>query len=181
MGGSFFPLLAPFVPRSVVLLGLGAAALAFGVLDGLRLSSPRIAVWLARRIPLFREEEQHRPTGSTYFIAASLLAFLIFDVEIAANALLLHAVGDPVAAAVGSRWGRHRWRGKSLEGSLACLAVAGAIGGLFQLTGLGLDLPLLALAALATTLYEFLPLPVDDNLRVPLLTAGTIALAGGLL
>lgn len=158
-------------------MGLAIAGVTFGAMETLRLSSPAVSAWLARRIPLFREEEQHRPTGSTYFIAAALVCFLVFDTNVAANAVLFQAVGDPVAAAVGSQWGRRRWRGKSLEGSLAYMAAALVAGGLLLPTHLGLGVPLLVLATLAAALFEFLPLPVDDNLRVPVLTAVVIAVA----
>ena len=164
----------------MVLLVLGTAMLAFAAMECLRLGWPPAGDWMAGHIPILREGERHRPTGSTYFVAGALFTFLVFDIDVAANAVLLLAVGDPVAAAVGSRWGRHRWRGKSLEGSLACLVAAGVAGALLLPTHLGLSLPLIGLAAVATALFELLPLPVNDNLRVPLLTAGVIALARSL-
>lgn len=176
-GGSVFPLLALFVSRETVLVGLAVAGVAFGAMDTLRLVSPTVSAWMARRIPIIRAAEQHRPTGSTYFVAGALVCFLVFDADVAANAVLLQAVGDPVAAAVGSRWGRHRWRGKSLEGSLAYMAAAVIAGGLLLPSHLGLGMPLLALAAVSAALLEFLPLPVDDNLRVPVLTAVVTAVA----
>lgn len=162
-------------------MGLAVAGVAFGAMETVRLSFPSVSAWMARRIPIIRAEEQHRPTGSTYFVAGALVCFLVFDIGVAANAVLFQAVGDPVAAAVGSKWGRRRWRGKSLEGSLAYVAAALVSGGLLLPSHLGLGVPLLALGALAAALFEFLPLPVDDNLRVPVLAAAVIAAARAVL
>ncbi len=177
VGGSVFPLLALVASRQTVLLGLALAGAVFGAVDVLRLGSASVSAWTSQHIPMLREEERHRPTGSTYFVAGALVVFLVFDTSIAANAVLIQAVADPAAAVVGSRWGRHRWKRKSLEGSLAYLVAAIAAGSVLLPTYLGLGLPLLALAALVAAAFEFLPLPVDDNLRVPVLTAVVLATA----
>lgn len=174
-GVLFSPLLAPFVSRGTVLVGLAAVGLAFGLMEALRFTCTSVSAGMSQHIPILRAEEQHRPTGSTFFIAGALLAFLFFDSAIAANATLIQAVADPAAAIVGTRWGHHRWRGKSLEGSLAYLTTAIAAGCLLLPSHLGLGLPLLALGAVAATVLEFLPLPIDDNLRVPLLTSLVLA------
>jgi dolichol kinase len=54
--------------------------------------------------------------------------------------------------------------GKSLEGSLACFVVSF----LFAWGVVGLDTQTAALGMLAATLFEFLPIPLDDNFRIPL-------------
>ena len=56
--------------------------------------------WLA---PLLKHDEDHKITGASYMLAAALIAFLIFDRQVAVLALLFLALGDPAAALVGSR------------------------------------------------------------------------------
>jgi glycerol-3-phosphate acyltransferase PlsY len=52
---------------------------------------------------------------------------------------------------------------KSIEGSLACLSICSVVGGIF-LGWIGI------LGAIIATLSELAPLPVDDNLRIPLIS-----------
>ena len=77
--------------------------------------------------------------------------------------MLYNGLGDATAALVGKRYGhwRTRW-GKSWEGFAAGLAVDLAVG--LAVPGISLS-GALAGAVVAATI-EFLPLPLDDNLRV---------------
>ena len=76
-------------------------------------------------------------------------------------------VGDMLAAIVGKAVGRTRVFGKSLEGF-----AAGFGGGFLAAWALvpGLGAGPLALAAFAAAVVEILPIPVDDNFRIPLLS-----------
>jgi dolichol kinase len=81
----------------------------------------------------------------------------------ALGALIL---GDTAAALVGKAWGRVHIFGskKTLEGSIACLAVSLLFA--WKVTQLPWDVALVG--AMAATLFEILPLPLDDNFAVPL-------------
>jgi dolichol kinase len=116
-------------------------------------------------------------------VSAALCAAL-FAEPVAAAALVMVMVGDGAAAVVGRRYGRHRYpfgaAAKSLEGSAALF-----------LTALAATLPLvllgppyaplaplqLGLGALAATVVEALPVPVNDNVRVPLAAGLAMTLA----
>jgi len=87
-------------------------------------------------------------------------------------------VGDGAAAIIGRRFGKHRLSGsdKSWEGSVAFLLTA-------VLVALPLTLPVLmnslghtplsnlqiGMGALVSTVLEALPIPLNDNVRVPVL------------
>lgn len=153
--------LLPFT-ASVVLLG-GALVMALAV------------EWARRRVPwvryrflrgtriMLRGHERHRFAGATHMATAYLLALLLFPRPVAVAAMLYNALGDAAAAVVGRRWGRHRtsW-GKSWEGAGAALGINFGVG--LLVPGIGLFAALLGAAASA--IIEFLPLPLDDNLRV---------------
>jgi dolichol kinase len=117
--------------------------------------------------PFLRGRETGRLTGASYTLAALLAAVWAFPPPVVAAAFLYHSVGDTAAGWVGRRFGRHRVRGKSLEGSAAFL-VTGALAAA-PFVGPAPSL----LGAAAAALAELL-LPVDDNLGVPLVGGGAL-------
>jgi glycerol-3-phosphate acyltransferase PlsY len=105
--------------------------------------------------------------GSTYLLIAALLAVEIFPQPVAATAIGFTVVGDSVAALVGKAWGRHRFFGKTFEGSAAGLVACLAWGWFVVAMGF-LSWPVVASGALVASLVEMLPIPLDDNLGVTL-------------
>ena len=116
---------------------------------------------------LIREHERFSLLGSTYLLLAALLAIEIFPQPVAAAALGFTVLGDAMGALVGRAWGRHRVFNKSLEGALGCLLACLAWGG-YVAWASPLTLPVLLAGALAATLVEVLPIPLDDNLGITL-------------
>lgn len=144
--------------------------------DAARLVSPawnrRVFGAFAR---LLRERERDRLTGASYSLLALAVAVWAFPPAVVGAAFLYHSVGDTAAGWVGRRWGRGRWRGKSVEGSAALLGA----GSLTAWPFVG-AVPAVAGAAAAAAVE--LALPIDDNLSVPLVGGATAfaatALAG---
>ncbi len=143
------------------------------VLDALRLRNATFQRHFDHLLGRFaRVHERRGLLGVTWFLVASTLSLALFSPDIAVAALLFVVVGDAAAALVGRRWGRWRWRGKSLEGSIACFLSCLAAAGWW------IDDPrMLLVGALTATVVEFLPIPLDDNLRVPLSSALAMSLA----
>lgn len=139
----------------------------FLIVDLLRMYFP-----LARKYflgvfsPLLRnEEKQNRLTGATYLFAGMSLSFILFDKESAIAAVLFLCLADPMAAIIGRVYGSRRFAGKSLQGSSAFLLTALAIVFLIYRPGL-----VSSGIAVIATLVEFLPIPVNDNLSIPLIS-----------
>jgi dolichol kinase len=158
----------PWTWRGPLLAFLGVLAV-----DVARLSWPEVGKRFDARVgPYLRDHEAsglvsvHALTGT-----ATLLA-LLAPPGIAASALLYLVVGDAAAALVGRRFGRRRLGRKSLEGSLACLVVCLGVG-VVLLPGHRVAI---VGGALAATVAEALPWPVDDNWSVPLIGAAVLAL-----
>jgi len=114
--------------------------------------------------------------GAVWMCVSAAVCALLYPAPVAAAALSMLMTGDAAAALVGRRFGRHRYPGspKSLEGSLAFFVTALLTGlALAQLPvpGLAEALPFgrLALGALAATVIEAVPFPLNDNVRVPAL------------
>jgi dolichol kinase len=164
------PVLAWVLPRPTAAAGLVALALVSVVVDFTRLQFRWARYHFLRRTRvLLRVHERRGFAGATYMAAAYAAAFLLFPAPLAVAGMLYNGLGDASAALVGRRFGRHRtaW-GKSWEGFAAALVVCLAVG--FAVPGIA---PAAALAgALAAAVLEFLPLPLDDNLRVTLGGAG---------
>jgi dolichol kinase len=122
---------------------------------------------------LTSEKEKRGPTTSLYYSASLLLSVLIFAPPAAVGAILSLAVGDPVAAIVGRRFGKIRLGGKSIEGAVANAVVTFFLIRIFVPSSL-----IAAVGAVAGAAIEVVPLPlVDDNITVPLAAGGAMTLA----
>jgi dolichol kinase/phosphoserine phosphatase len=120
----------------------------------------RVTLWAADR------SELHEFNTAPIFHAAGIaFSLIVFPVSVGYAAIAVHTLGDSSASLVGKRWGSVRIpynRGKSVEGSL--------VGMLFAFLGavVFVDPVTAAVGALAGISVESLPLPLDDNLLVPL-------------
>jgi dolichol kinase len=159
-----------------VLLALVVAAI---VLDILRIHGRPVRRFFREFFgQMIREHERFNLLGSTYLLLAALLAVEIFPWPVAGAALGFTVLGDSMAALVGRAWGRHRFFNKTLEGAagglVACLGWAA-----FLIAGGFLSWPVALTGALAASLIEILPIPLDDNLGVTLFSGYVMRLLGG--
>ena len=118
---------------------------------------------------MLREHEFHDFTGATYMMISALICIAVFPADIAFVAIAFLAIGDTLAALVGIPFGKRKLLGtnKSLEGSMACF-IGTFVFAIFFLN------PFIALAgAVAATIAEIYPLPVDDNIKIPI-SAGIV-------
>ncbi len=146
--------------------GLFVAVAAFALaLDLARLTLPPLRRHFERALgPMLRGAERWRLSGATMLAIGFTAAVVLFPRTPAVAGLLYAGCGDAAGALVGRALGRHRYPwGKSLEGSLAVLAVTFALAwlvpGLAPLAALGV--------AVGVSLLEAAPLPFDDNLILP--------------
>lgn len=163
-------------PMAAAVVLATATFLALAVELARRLSAP-FARWFGRLAPMLKATEGRRLTGATTLSIGFTLAALLLPGTPALAGILFAGLGDPAAALAGRRWGRIRYPGgKSVVGSVAFLAVAGAVG-----LALGLPWGVVLGVAAGITLVEALTLPVDDNLYLPVLGALAVAAAGWLM
>ena len=128
---------------------------------------------------LIRESERRSFSGIFHTTAGALSVMLLAGPHprVVTAALLCLALGDAAAALFGKAFGRHRILGgaKSLEGSLACLAVCVSVSlaaGLAPLPAAG--------GALAATAVELAPTTrfFNDNLWMPVAAAAAMLALG---
>jgi dolichol kinase len=150
---------------------------AIAVLEAVRLRRPRFNQWLIKVFGgIHRAKEVNKPSGILWTLAGAILViFLIPFPDVVLASLGYLALGDAAASLVGKQWGVTRVGDKSLEGSLACFCACWAAGALV-LTPTQFGRGEVVIGALLATIAEALPLPLDDNLWIPLIPAAAISL-----
>lgn len=154
--------------RDATLVLVGIALLCGVFIEVVRLKSEKFNHFIFNIIGGYtREHEHEKITGATYYAVAAFIAVVFFSKMVAISCLLFLTFGDAAASLVGTRWGRHNLFGKSAEGSSACFLVCSVVGWSL-LTWIGL------VGAAVATVIELVPLPVDDNLRIPVVSGAVM-------
>ncbi len=166
----YYLLPEPIGRRILMILTILAIAI-----DVVRLNEPRVRTlfyYLFGKI--VREHERFNLLGSTYVLLAALLAAYAFSRPIAIAAMGFVAVGDGMAAIVGRSMGRVRILGKSLEGTLACFLSCLFVAWIYP--GDPFTWRMMIGGALAAAVFELVPIPLDDNMRIALGAGFTMTL-----
>ncbi len=176
--GGLIPLLYLILnlTKPETLLILGALAFPFVAADLLRLRWPAVNRWFHLLFQIaMRPGEENRPTGASYYFVACWLTILLFERTIAVAALLILSCADTAASVVGQAVGGYRiGKTKTLAGTLAFLITA-------CLVTLPFFSPTTSLVgASIAAVTECLPLPVDDNVTIPLVSGFSFTLLGSL-
>ncbi len=177
--------LAP--PLALYLLG-GSTLIAIAA-DISRAYSSTVNAWIRTIFgPLMRAKELPEVgtrvtfNGATCVLVGATLLALLFPFRVAVPVLTMTMLADAAAALVGRRLGRHSWGSLSatVEGSTAFVITGFLVMAAFPSLALG---PAAASVVVAAA-TEAAPLPVNDNIRVPLVAAAVVAggeaLAAGL-
>lgn len=178
-GGLSLPVAGLLAPENIFLPGLISITITSLAIELVRLKFPQVnRRFLTYFRALLREGEASTFTSSAYLLIAASIVFILYDKPVAAIALAFVVIGDPVAGMVRERWdGRLRnprfRRGKSLRGSGACLLACLVTGSILAAVT-HVALWLVAIGAVGATVVEFLPLPVNDNLTIPLVSGGVM-------
>jgi dolichol kinase len=107
-------------------------------------------------------------------LLASLLTIYLFPKAIAVACVSFLIVGDTMAALFGKAFGRTRVFGKTLEGSAACFVSCLVVGWVVP----GLSPAQIFAGSVVGTIFELLPIPLDDNFRIPLSAGLAMSLVG---
>ncbi len=146
-------------------------------LDLIRLNVPSINRFVLTKFSSFiRANEEHRLTGTAPYVLGIGLSLYLYRMDIAAAAICFLAFGDVAATTIGERYGRTKIGNKSLEGSLAFFAAAVLAGLSLPLVGITVVPGVILTGAIVAAGVELLPLPVNDNLVIPLVSGGVMTL-----
>ena len=115
-------------------------------------------------------------TGASWVMISSSMVIVLFSKEVAVISLVFLSIGDTIAGLFGRSYGKIRIGNKTLEGFIAgflsCLIVS-----LFYKP---LQFSVTASGAFFGMLFEILPLPFDDNLKIPIASAVAMSILIGL-
>jgi dolichol kinase len=159
------------ISKGVTILVLTGALAGLCVLDVLRLRSSRANVLFFKAFRyLATPREATRVASSTWYALGLLVVVTLFPLHAAVSGILVLAAGDPAASYVGRRWGKRPFLGGTLEGTIVFVAASFCVLA-------PRHPPLVALAAaLVAAVTERLSRPLDDNLTLPVVTAGVVTL-----
>ena len=109
-------------------------------------------------------ERDGKLTGATWVMFGSVITIMLFSKQVAIIALIFMRIGDTAAGLIGQRFGKHKIWDKSWEGFIAGLVVCIIIALNYKL----LPIHVSVAGAIAAMVMELLPIPLDDNFRIPL-------------
>jgi glycerol-3-phosphate acyltransferase PlsY len=160
--------------RRDALVLIGSIALFFLFLDLVRLFSKRVNIFFFKTIKDFYKAKEYKKFSSiTLFLFASFLAILLFNKNIAILAVSYLIFGDFFSKFFGLHFGRTRIFEKSLEGSLAHFNAC-IISGYIMLHFISAPLLIYLTGALVASVSEALPIGINDNFSVGLLSASSM-------
>ncbi len=174
LSSSVIPVSYYFIERNPLLIILTTAFAAMVIIDILRMRSEFVRKVYGKFLgdilrPHENKSERIYFTGGTYIILAFLLCILIFEKNIAILSMLIIVFCDSAAAIAGKVFGKHHIGNKTMEGSIS-----------FFLTGVILFFVVIkpdnivliisgVISLMLITVFELLPVKIDDNLSVPLM------------
>ena len=157
---------------------LAILTLVFIFFDSLRLKSNFIKSFFAIFFNKMLKDHELKGgfTGATWVMISSTIVISVFSKNIAIISLLFLSIGDTVSGIFGKRFGRLKIGKKTFEGFIAgfssCLLISYFYNPLaFYISATG---------AFFGMLIETLPLPFDDNLKIPITSAVAMSLLIGL-
>jgi dolichol kinase len=165
------PALSEITSKSVVLITLSILMLVYMLEEVLRLRGVSLPFMTPFTLRMSRPEERASFIVRPIYLALGIiLTLIVYPSVIAYASICIGAIGDPVAAIVGSTYGSRRIiRRKTIEGFLA------GLGASFLAASL-LVSPFLALiGAIGGMLMELLDVP-DDNLTMPIVAGALMIL-----
>jgi dolichol kinase len=169
------PLLYNILPYNTSLIISASLVIIDLIAETIRLLYPSVNRLILKIFEgTYREKEKENVSTLIWTLSGTFLTIFLFseNKNVVTLSLLYLSLGDTVAALVGVKFGKIRLgsRGKSLEGSLAFFLIAFLCSLFFVKIEYAFILAFLGAA------IEFLPLPIDDNLVLPIFIAGLLSI-----
>jgi glycerol-3-phosphate acyltransferase PlsY len=167
----FYFIFSPTV--GIILIGIVTSCFIF--LDLSRFISKQTQELLTVKAKaIFRKSEKQKFSSMTIFLISTFIMVFIFSqlmvIEIAIVALVFLVFGDLFAKIFGLAYGRHKiFNNKTIEGSLAYIGAI-IVCCYILYTSIDISLPVLIIGAVAAPIAEVLPMGMNDNFTVPIIS-----------
>ena len=146
-----------------------------------RLNIPAVNRFFFDRFSSFiRKNEADRLTGTFWYLLGIAGSLALYTPGVAAAAVCFLAFGDVAAATIGERYGKRKIGHKSVEGTIAFLVAGVGAGLLLLIAGIAPVWWVMLVGVLIAAGVELLPVPVNDNLSIPIVSGGVMELIMGL-
>ena len=166
--GFFVPILAGLIGIPIVALLICLVSAFYVISEISRMDRKRLPVISAiTRNAASQAELYEFAAAPLYFAIGILITLLLFPAPVNSTAIAIFALGDSTASLFGGRLSKKPLpfnKGKTLEGSLAGFFFAFLAGSFFISPATAL------IGAAVAMAIECLPLPVNDNILIPLCT-----------
>ena len=164
-----------FMSQGKVILILAPLTAIFIFVDILKAKSKTCRKWIDKNLGFILRGHERRGafSGASYILFGALFSIVIFPKMIAILVITFTVAGDLCAALAGKVIGQHKLIGRTtVEGSIAFLAASLIATSFYP----GVPSSMRLVGALFATLVEMLPLKIDDNLTIPILTGTVLAI-----
>jgi len=166
--GFFVPVLAGLIGIYPVALLICVVSALYFLSELLRMNRKNLPIISAiTRNAASQAELYEFAAAPLYFAIGILITLLLFPAPVNSAAIAIFALGDSAASLFGGPLSKKPLpfnKGKTLEGSIAGFFFAFLVGSLFVSPALAL------IGAAVAMIIECLPLPVNDNILIPLCT-----------
>jgi dolichol kinase len=183
----FMGVVAVFLYQVVLTWGQAMVAMGSVVALGFVLEvGRRLSPWLNGLLVdhlfrhIIRPRERYQVNSATYMVVAMLLIGLTLPQPAVCAAILVLALGDPIASLVGQRWGRVRLANdKTLVGCLAFFVTSMVVTSTYFLWAVPDSVPRLLgvafLISMVGTITELKTTRLDDNFTIPVVCAVSVS------
>ncbi|MFX0083014.1 MAG: glycerol-3-phosphate acyltransferase [Candidatus Hodarchaeota archaeon] len=163
-----------FIGKQLGLFVIGIVSLCFIGLDLFRFLHKQTNILLTEKTKaIFRKGEESKFSSMTIFLISTFIILLFFEIEIAITALVFLIFGDMFGKIFGLAYGRHKIFEKTVEGTLAYVGSV-IISGFILYTTLDIPLIILISGGIAAPLIELLPIGINDNFTVPIISGAVM-------
>jgi dolichol kinase len=175
--GITVPIVYLIFGRDPALLYTSIALLIFLTLEFIRIRANRLFPLERTAEYIQRKGEKNSLAAPVYFCVAAIVSIFFFSESAVIVGLTAALLSDTAAALVGTGIGRRQIRkNKTLEGSIAGVVVAMAIGLVFN-AGFAVMFAL----GVAFLIFDLVDLGIDDNLTTPLAMVAVVQILEVLL
>ena len=126
-----------------------------------------VSIFFSKRLSFMMRdlEKKGEITGATWVFVGALFTILLIPYPYSIYSLLFLSVGDTFAAIIGMKFPFIRVGGKTISGSISGFIACVIVGLIIDIS---ISYQILLFGAFIAMLIELLPLPINDNVSIPI-------------